>query len=40
VTAIADSGRSVRVGRPGGVSVDGRSVLRVLGLDIRGGEDV
>jgi phosphotransferase system enzyme I (PtsI) len=40
VEAIVASGRPVRVGRPDGASVDGRSVLRVLGLGIHGGDEV
>ena len=40
VAAIVEAGRPVRVSRPGGTSVDGRSVLRVLGLGIHGGEDL
>jgi phosphocarrier protein HPr len=30
----------VRIGRPGGEPVDAASILSVLGLDVRGGEDV
>lgn len=30
----------VKIGKPGGNAVDARSVLFVLGLDVRGGEDV
>jgi phosphocarrier protein HPr len=30
----------VRIGRPGGESVDAASILSVLGLDVRGGEEV
>jgi phosphotransferase system enzyme I (PtsI) len=40
VAAIVASGQPVRVGRPGSEGVDGRSVLRVLGLGIHGGEEV
>jgi phosphotransferase system enzyme I (PtsI) len=40
VEAIVASERPVRVRRPGGPWTDGRSVLRVLGLAIQGGEDV
>ncbi len=36
VAAIVASGRPVRVGKSDGQSVDGRSVLRVLGLGIHG----
>ncbi|MDQ1643182.1 MAG: phosphocarrier protein HPr, partial [Actinomycetota bacterium] len=28
------------IGRPGGESVDAASILSVLGLDVRGGEEV
>ena len=30
----------VKIGKPGGNAVDARSVLFVLGLDVRGGEEV
>ncbi len=30
----------VKIGKPGGELVDARSILLVLGLDARGGEDV
>jgi phosphocarrier protein HPr len=30
----------VTIGKPGGAPVDARSVLFVLGLDVRGGEEV
>jgi phosphocarrier protein HPr len=30
----------VRIGKPGGELVDARSILLVLGLDARGGEDI
>ena len=30
----------VKIGKPGGTAVDARSVLFVLGLDVRGGDDV
>ena len=38
--AIVAAGRSVRVSKPAGTTVDGRSVLGVLGLGIRGSEEV
>ena len=40
MASIVASGRPVRVGKPDGKSVDGRSVLRVLGLGIHGTHDV
>jgi phosphocarrier protein len=30
----------VKIAKPGGQAVDARSILLVLGLDVRGGEDV
>ena len=38
--AAAKQPVKVTIGKPGGNAVDARSVLFVLGLDVRGGEDV
>ncbi len=38
--AAGDAGVSVRIAKPGGVPVDASSILAVLGLDVRGGEEV
>ncbi|MPZ28002.1 MAG: HPr family phosphocarrier protein [Micromonosporaceae bacterium] len=41
VKAVADSGAAVTIGRPaGGDPVDARSILAVLTLDVRQGEEV
>lgn len=40
VQAVVDSGVPVRIGRPGAEAVDGRSILSVLALDVRHGEEV
>ncbi len=40
VQAAARQPVPVRIGRPGGDAVDARSILLVLGLDVRGGQDV
>jgi phosphocarrier protein len=40
VQAAARQPVPVRIGKPGGDSVDARSILLVLGLDARGGQDV
>ena len=40
VQAVTAAGVPVTVGRPGGESVDARSILAVLSLDVRGGEQV
>ena len=40
VQAAAAAGVAVTVGRPGGEPVDARSILAVLSLDVRGGEQV
>lgn len=38
--AAAKQPVKVTIGKPGGNAVDARSVLFVLGLDVRGGEEV
>lgn len=40
VRAVLDSGLPVRIGRPGDEPADARSILSVLALDIRHGEEV
>jgi phosphocarrier protein len=40
VQAAAAARVPVRIGRPGGDAVDAASILYVLSLDVRGGEDV
>ncbi len=40
VQAAAKQPVPVKIGKPGGELVDARSILLVLGLDARGGEDV
>jgi phosphocarrier protein len=40
VQAAARQPVPVRIGKPGGDSVDARSILLVLGLDVRGGDSV
>lgn len=40
VRAAIDSGAFVMLGRPGAAPVDARSIVSVLGLDIRAGEEV
>jgi phosphocarrier protein HPr len=40
VQAAARQPVPVKIGKPGGELVDARSILLVLGLDARGGEDV
>jgi phosphocarrier protein HPr len=40
VRAAADSAVAVSVGRPDGPAVDARSILAVLSLDVRHGEEV
>lgn len=40
VQAAAAAGVPVTVGRPDGEPVDGRSILAVLALDVRGGERI
>jgi phosphocarrier protein HPr len=40
VQAAARQSVPVRIGKPGGDSVDARSILLVLGLDVRGGDSV
>jgi phosphocarrier protein HPr len=40
VQAAAKLPVKVTLGKPGGQAVDARSILAVLGLDIRGGEEV
>lgn len=40
VQAATAAGAPVTVGRPGGDPVDARSILAVLSLDVRGGEQV
>jgi phosphocarrier protein HPr len=40
VQAAARQPVPVRIGKPGGDLVDARSILLVLGLDARGGEDI
>ena len=40
VQAVTAAGVPVTVGRPGGEPVDARSILAVLSLDVRGGEQV
>ena len=40
VKAAADSGLAVTIARPDGNAVDARSILSVLSLDVRHGEEV
>jgi phosphocarrier protein len=40
VHAAAKQPVPVTIGKPGGEAVDARSILRVLGLDVRGGDEV
>ena len=40
VQAVADSGLPVRIARPGGQEADARSILSVLALDFRHGDEV
>jgi len=40
VQAATRQGVPVKIAKPGGEPVDARSILLVLGLDVRGGEDV
>jgi phosphocarrier protein HPr len=40
VQAAARQPVAVRVAKPGGAAVDARSILSVIGLDVRGGQDV
>lgn len=40
VKAVLSSGTTVHIGRPGGEPVDARSIVSVLSLDIRPGEEV
>ncbi len=40
VQAAAKQPVPVKIGKPGGELVDARSILLVLGLDARGGEDI
>jgi phosphocarrier protein HPr len=40
VKAAADSGLAVTISRPDGNAVDARSILSVLSLDVRHGEEV
>lgn len=40
VQAVVESGVPVRIGRPGGEPADARSILSVLALDVRYGEEV
>jgi len=40
VQAVTESGLPVKVGRPGIASVDARSVLMVMSLGVKGGEEV
>ena len=40
VKAAADSGLAVTISRPDGDAVDARSILSVLSLDVRHGEEV
>ncbi len=40
VQAAARQPVPVRIGKPGGELVDARSILLVLGLDARGGEEI
>ena len=40
VRAVTDSGVAVTVGRPGGPDADARSILSVLSLDVRHGDEV
>lgn len=40
VQAAARTGVDISVGRPGGPPVNAKSILAVLGLDVRGGEPI
>jgi phosphocarrier protein HPr len=40
VQAATGAASSVTVARPGGVAVNAKSILALLGLDVRGGEQV
>jgi phosphocarrier protein len=40
VRAVLDSGAAVRLGRPGQASADARSIVSVLALDVKEGEEV
>jgi len=40
VQAVTAAGVPVTVGRPGGEPADARSILAVISLDVRGGEQV
>ncbi len=40
VRAVLDSGEPVGIARPGGPAADARSILSVLSLDIRSGEQI
>jgi phosphocarrier protein len=40
VQAVALQPVAVKLAKPGGEPVDARSILLVLGLDVRGGQDV
>ncbi len=40
VQAVARTGLPVRIAKPGGPAVDARSILMVLGLDARCGDEV
>lgn len=40
VKAATRAPADVRIGKPGGEPVSAKSILAVLGLDVRGGEDV
>lgn len=39
VNAVIASGAAIRIGRPGGPSADARSIVSVLALDLRHGEE-
>lgn len=40
VKAASKAPAEVRIGKPGGEPVSAKSILAVLGLDVRGGEEV
>lgn len=40
VKAASKAAAEVRIGKPGGEPVNAKSILAVLGLDVRGGEGV
>lgn len=39
VKAVLDTGAPIRIGRPGGQSADARSIVSVLALDFKHGEE-